>query len=247
MKLKRHQDAFGQELMSFLRGEGTVEIVERDDGHIDVADTAGYFLPPARWPTHQKRAVREVRGRVLDVGVGAGRWALHLQEKGHDVLGIDVSPLALEVCRRRGVRKVRLLSIADVTPKLGTFDTILMMGNNFGLFGSPARARRLLKRFLRVTSPTGRIVAECTDPYRTKEPLHLRYHARNRRRGRWGGQLRLRVRRHTYATPWFDYLFVSPAELKSILAGTGWRLARRIAGAGAGYIAVIEKERLCRS
>jgi 2-polyprenyl-3-methyl-5-hydroxy-6-metoxy-1,4-benzoquinol methylase len=37
-----------------------------------------------------------VKGRVLDVGCGAGRHSLYLQEKGFDVLGTDISPLASE-------------------------------------------------------------------------------------------------------------------------------------------------------
>ena len=63
--------------------------------------------------------MRHVRGRLLDVGVGSGRVALHLQESGHEVLGIDISPLAVEVARRRGVEDARVLAFKDVGPKLG--------------------------------------------------------------------------------------------------------------------------------
>ncbi len=48
-----------------------------------------------------------VNGRVLDVGCGAGRHSLYLQKKGFDVLGIDVSPLAVKVCRLKGVKKLK--------------------------------------------------------------------------------------------------------------------------------------------
>jgi len=65
---------------------------------------------------------------------------LYLQEKGFDVTGIDVSPLAVEVCRLRGLKKVQNLPITKVTSELGVFDTIVMFGNNFGLFGSFKRA-----------------------------------------------------------------------------------------------------------
>ncbi|MFW5418407.1 SIP domain-containing protein [Nocardiopsis sp. CNT-189] len=37
-----------------------------------------------------------VRGAVLDVGCGTGENALYLAERGHDVVGVDFSPAALE-------------------------------------------------------------------------------------------------------------------------------------------------------
>jgi hypothetical protein len=56
------------------------------------------------------------------------------------------------------------------------------------------------------------------------------------------GQVRLRVRYRTFATPWFDYLFLSPDELGDIADGTGWRVARIVGDADPGYVAVLEKE-----
>ena len=70
---------------------------------------------------------------------------------------------------------------------------------------------------------------------------HLAYQERNRRRGRLDGQIRIRVRQRELATPWFDYLMVSPDELRTLLAGTGWRLAHTI-DSDDTYIAVIDKE-----
>jgi hypothetical protein len=116
-----------------------------------------------------------------------------------------------------------------------------MMGNNFGLFGSFSKARRLLRAMHRITSGDARIVAETLDPYRTKNPNHLAYHRRNRRRGRMSGQIRLRVRFGRLKGNWFDYLFVSKDELIAILDGTGWRLVKTLRSPGAVYIAVIEK------
>ena len=185
--------------------------------------------------------MRFVRGRVLDVGAGAGRVALHLQQRGLDVVAIDVSPLAVEVCSRRGVRDARICAFDDVGAELGLFDTVVMFGNNFGLFGSAAKAGRMLRRLHRVTSARGRIVAESADVYATQMPEHRDYHERNRRRGRMAGQLRIRIRHRCYATPWFDYLIVSPDEMRSLVEGTGWRVARTIDGDGRLYAAVLEK------
>lgn len=168
--------------------------------------------------------------------------ALELQERGHEVVAIDASSLAIEVCRRRGVRETHVLSFQQVDGRFGRFDTVVMFGNNFGLFGSAAGARRLLRRLHGLTSERGRIVAESLDPYATGDPDHLAYHERNRARGRMPGQLRLRVRHRGYATPWFDYLIVSRDELEALAAGTGWRVRRFVEPEGALYVAVLEKE-----
>jgi SAM-dependent methyltransferase len=241
------EDAYGHMLLDALDGEEANEIVERDDGFIE-SDRFGatlYLAPYEKWPSRQRRAMRYVYGRVLDIGCGAGRVALRLQERGHEVVAIDLSPRAVEACKRRGVREARALSIDEVDERLGRFDTIVMFGNNFGLFRSRSSARRLLRRFHRLTGDGGRIVAESLDPYATEDKTHLAYQRRNRSRGRMPGQLRIRVRYRDYATRWFDYLIVSPEEMEDLLEGTGWRIRSVISEEGADddhYVAVIEKE-----
>jgi SAM-dependent methyltransferase len=240
--MKEEQDAYGRLLLAHLEGRAAREIVEREDGWIEAgAGPEVYFAPFRRWPAHQRQAMRLVRGRVLDVGAGAGRVALHLQERGHEVVAIDISPLAVEVCRRRGVRDARVVPFEDVNERLGRFETVVMFGNNFGLFGGATKARRMLRRLHRLTSEQARIVAESRDVYSTDDPDHLAYQARNRHRGRMSGQLRLRIRHRGYATPWFDYLIVSPAEMEQLVAGTGWHVTRLVPGEAGMYAAVIEK------
>jgi SAM-dependent methyltransferase len=240
--VRSDQDAYGQLMLAALEGRPAVEIIERDDGLVEAGrlGTQLYMAPFRHWPAHHRRAMRFVRGRVLDVGCGAGRVCLHLQERGLDVVGIDISPGAIEVCRRRGVLDARVCSIDEADASLDVFDTIVMLGNNFGLFGSRAKAQRLLRRFHRLTSDRGRIVAESRDVHRTDDPVHLAYLERNRSRGRLPGQIRIRVRYRLHTTPWLDYLMVSPTELEELLDGTGWRLSRTL-DSDDTYIAVIEK------
>jgi SAM-dependent methyltransferase len=241
----RTGDAYGEMLLAALDGpEEILEIVEREDGFIMASrfGPANYMAPYAKWPSRQRRALRLARGRILDVGAGAGRVALHFQEKGHEVVAIDASPGTVEVCRRRGVRDARLMRIEEVDDSIGTVDTVVMFGNNLGLLGSRTKGPRILRRLARITSPQGRIIGECLDPYPGAPPEHLAYHERNRRRGRVGGQIRIRIRYRDVASPWFDYLFQSRPELEEMLEGTGWRLARMFTDDTPLYVAVIEKE-----
>ncbi len=241
--MKPEEDAYGQEIWAYYSGEKIFEIVERDDGYIDVGPNLKvYFSSYEDWPPHEKKAMEFVKGRVLDVGCGAGRHSLYLQEKGLDVLGIDISPLAVKVCKLRGLKKAEVMSIEEVNFKPDSFDTILMMGNNFGLLGSFKKAQRLLKRFHKMTSKKALIIADTRDPYKTKNPDHLKYQEFNRKRGRMSGQLRIRIRFKRYATKWFNYLIVSKEEMKEILTGTGWKVKESIDSGDSSYTAIIEKE-----
>jgi SAM-dependent methyltransferase len=242
--MNRKTDAFGRVLLDYYNGDKDARIlIERDDGFLDFdVGPELYFSPYSKWHPQERKAMKFVRGRVLDIGCGTGRHSLYLQGKGHDVLGIDVSPLTLRVCKLRGLKKTRRLSIAGVSPKLGPFDSIILMGNNFGLFENMARARVYLRRFLKVTSDQGRIIAQFVDPYDTTYPYHLSYHRLNRRRGRSGGQLRIRVRYKNHVGPWRDYLFVSLKELKQILVGSGWHIAYLLHQKNSSaYFVVLEK------
>ncbi len=239
--MKESEDAHGRLMYDFLKGEETFEIIERDDGCFQALPASGYFSPYHKWPTRHKNAMKYVKGRVLDIGCGAGRHSLYFQRKGFNVLGIDISPYAIRTSRLRGLKNAKVMSITQVGPKLGIFDTLLMMGGNFGLFANPLRARFLVARLYKMTSPAARIVAEVRDPYKTKDPLHVDYHRFNRKRGRMSGQLSIRVRYKKQATPWFDYLLVSKEEMKGILEGTGWKIRRIIAPSTPLYVAIIEK------
>jgi SAM-dependent methyltransferase len=238
------QDAYGHELLDHLAGRTAYEIMERDDGFVSVGPGPRlYFSMYEDWQPSEKEAMRFVRGRVLDIGCGAGRHALYLQSQAHDVLAIDISPGAIEVCLMRGVRAAMNLSVTGLSRRLGEFDTILMLGANFGLCATPARARWLLRRFHRATAPGGRLLAASIDPHQTDAPEHLVYHRNNVARGRLPGQLRLRVRYRKYATPWHGLLLVSPEEMATILDGTGWRISRLLEDGGAPYVAIVEKDK----
>ncbi len=85
------------------------------------------------------------------------------------------------------------------------------------------------------------VLAQSLDPHQTRQPAHLAYQSRNRRRGRLPGQIRIRVRFNEFVGPWFDYLLVSAAEMSAIVDGTGWDVDRFLTEAGPRYVAVIRR------
>lgn len=243
-RLRPTEDAYGQEIWAYYNGKDVVEIVENADGYISVSmfGPKGYFSDYEDWTPFTKKAMEFVKGRVLDIGCGAGRCSLYLQKKGFDVTGIDNSPLAIRVCKLRGLKKAKLIAIEDANFKPNSFDTIIMMGNNFGLFGSFDKAQRLLRKFYRFTSGNALIIADTRDPYNTDNPAYLEYHRLNRKKGRMGGQIRLRIRFEKFVGRWLDFLMVSKEEMLEILNGTGWKVRDFIDSVDSRYVAIIEKQ-----
>ena len=144
-------DAFGQML---LDGTGP-EIIERDDGFLDALKMV-YFAPVAHWPAVERRALRWVRGRVLDAGVGAGRAALELQRRGRSVAGSnnpyateDPAHLAYqERNRKRGRMPGQLRLRVRYRDLIGPwFDYLIVSPDEMGtiLEGTEWRIRRLLE------------------------------------------------------------------------------------------------------
>lgn len=237
-------DAFGAALLDYHKsGHASPLILERDDGYIQPAlPAAWFFTSPPNWDAYERRALELVQGRVLDIGCGAGRHALWLQERGHEVVAVDVSPHAVEVCRLRGVRDARVLDLAEIDNRLGTFDTVLMMCGNFGLNGTPLRTRRFLRRLHQVTAPDAAILADTVDSQTSMRPEALEYQRVNVARGRMPGQVTIRLRYRTLATPWFDLLTVSRAEMTEVAEGAGWIVDRWFDEKGEAYIGVLRKQ-----
>lgn len=235
------RDAFGAVMYARWRGIDDVRaVIERDDGMVDI-DSLDYLAPLRRWRAHERQAIRRASGRVLDVGCGAGRVALYLEPRGHDVVSIDVAPGAVRTAQERGARDVRGMAASEVRLAHGPFDSIVMFGNNAGLLRDARHGPWLLRRFARLTGGDGVLLASTTNPYDTTETVHRDYQRRNRARGRMGGQIRLRVRFQRLATPWFDYLLISVPELESLIRGTGWRLDEVIDDAGPSYSFVLRR------
>ncbi len=242
--MKPEQDAFGQFLLANLNSDdATDEIIERDDNFISVMKPDLYFTHYYEWSLHVKSGLELAQGRVLDVGIGAGRHALYLQEQGFEVVGIDNSPIAIQVAKKRGVKDARVMSINDVDESLGTFDTVIMLGNNWGLVGGYLQSRSILTRLYQVTSDDAKLIAETTNPYTTEDPIHLQYHELNRQQGRMSGQIRFRVRYRQYCGDWMDYLLTSLPEVKLLVEGTGWNLTQTFGDTDGQYTLILEKQK----
>ncbi len=217
---------------------------ERDDGYPGREDIAWYFTTHREFPDHEKQALKFARGRVLDIGCGAGRHSLYLQKRGLRVTAIDVSPRIVRLAQVRGVRDARVANACKKLPfRNGEFDTIILFGNNLGICGTAVKFRRMLRELYRVTSPRGRILATTRMPS-TTNPAHRRYLRQNVRRGRAIGQIRVRLMFNGKCGAWFELLLLAPTDLMQIAAEAKWELAQvfPIKNFEEGYAVVLDRQ-----
>jgi SAM-dependent methyltransferase len=218
-------DALGDALLAEFGAPGAgAHVVERDDGFVRCDAGASYFLQQPDWFRGEAEGLEHAFGRVLDIGCGAGRHAIALQNAGLDVTGIDVSQGAVEVCRARGLKRVRETELVTFAKHGEQFDTLVMLGHNLGLLESEARSRSVLGALRSLAAPGAVLVGSNQDPWQTTEPAHLAYNRLNETKGRLPGQWRLRIRRHECTTPWFEYLYLSIGDLTRRFEAAGWEL-----------------------
>lgn len=236
-------DLFGAAVRDRMAGSGEPLTIERDDGHLDEDDLDSYFAVFDSFPECEKRALNLANGRVLDLGMGPGRVALHVQELGLDVVGIDLSDGMLEIAKKRGVRNAVRMSVCDLDFPRAHFQTAVAFGNNFGLCGSPGGVMSMLLRLREIVSDGGVFLAESIDPLNTTLPEHTAYHERNRCAGLMPGQVRLRFAYKGSTDDWFDLLLVTPTEMKVLAERTGWRVSETFQYPGDGplYVCALTK------
>ncbi|MBA7628025.1 hypothetical protein ES703_35495 [subsurface metagenome] len=236
------RDIFGKALMEYYKGDKTPLMIRRDDGYFEKERYLDIvFSEYGKWDELERRALEHVKGRVLDVGCGAGRHSLWLQEKGFEVVAVDVSPLAVEVTRLRGVRDCRVMDATNLSFSPNSFDTILLMGNNFGVAGNVDGTKRMLEKLCQITSKDAIVIATSRDPAATDNPEHLKYHELNRKRGRPIGQVTIRLEYKGEVGDWFDLLQASPDEMEEICKPVDWSRAQIFKDKNGMYAAILRK------
>ncbi len=238
-----HTDLLARAMWQFyLTGRASVR-VERDDGHCTREDIRWYFTTAREFPAHERAALRFARGDVLDLGCGAGRHSLYLQRRGLHVIAADRSARMVELARARGVREARVVDACKRLPfDDGTFDTVLLLGNNLGFCGTERKLCALLREVHRITRAEGRLIGTTRQPS-TTNAVHRAYLQRNLARGRAPGQLRLRLVTPQQTSDWFDLLLLAPTDVMRLAARERWQVTHvfPLENFEEGYAVVLEK------
>jgi SAM-dependent methyltransferase len=131
---------------------------------LELAGGERITLPVARWHAEADAADELLIGRctgpTLDIGCGPGRLTVALGARGIPVLGIDVSPVAVRLTRRRGGPALRR-DVFDQVPAAGRWQHVLLADGNIGIGGDPFA---LLRRVGRLLAAEGTALVEVAAP-----------------------------------------------------------------------------------
>jgi SAM-dependent methyltransferase len=155
-------DVLGMALRDYQQGNYTEDIKTFSSLDEEDAIPVPYlFRSYKEMPQIEQKALQLAKGKVLDVGCGAGSHALYLQEKGLEVTALDSSSGCISVCKERGVKNVVQQNILAYSDQ--TFDTILLLMNGIGLAGTLKNVAPFLKHLGTLLALDGQILLDSSD------------------------------------------------------------------------------------
>lgn len=163
MLIPTHHDPMGEAIRDYYEtGRSRQLTVHSPMFDTDEMPVGLLFRGEAEMNALERHALRLCRGRVLDVGAGAGCHSLALQARGADVTAIDVSPLSVDVMRRRGIARAEQ---ADFFGEVAgaPYDTVLMLMNGIGIVGRRERLPEFFARLDTLLAPGGTVVLDSSD------------------------------------------------------------------------------------
>ena len=160
MTIPYHKDAFGKAITQYynepFEGNITVKAEYFEDDYIPIPYLFRSFN---EMPLIEQEALSLCKGKVLDVGAGAGCHSIYLKEKGYDVKSIDISPGAVDTMSKRGLNA----TLENIYNHKGNYDTILMLMNGIGIAQDLYGLEKLLIHLKSILKPNGQIILDSSD------------------------------------------------------------------------------------
>lgn len=156
------KDVFGKAILDYQQGKYTEDIITATSiSEEDTLPLPYLFRDFSEMPAIEQKALQLAKGKVLDVGCGAGSHSLYLQnEKNLDVTAIDISEGAIEASKNRGIKKAFCTNVLEFE---GTFDTILLLMNGAGMCGKLKHISTFLQHLKTLLAPNGQILVDSSD------------------------------------------------------------------------------------
>ena len=160
--LKKHQDPIGKAVHDYFHGiTGDHILVRTDIAEDETLSPAYFFRSYEQMPLQEQEALKRCKGKILDIGAGAGAHSIWLKEHGMEVTSVDISPLSCETMRLRGLSDVYCGNIYSLSTK--KYDTILLLMNGAGVAQTLPGLTVLLNHLKNLLMPGGRILADSSD------------------------------------------------------------------------------------
>ncbi|WP_438966611.1 class I SAM-dependent methyltransferase [Flavobacterium sp.] len=156
------KDLFGKAILDYQTNNYPQDLItETSISEADEMAVSYLFRNFEEMPKLEQKALQLSKGKILDVGCGAGSHSLYLQEKGFDVTAIDISENAIKACKLRGLKKVKVKDLASITNE--KFDTILLLMNGTGIFGTLEKCGSYLSKLKSLLNENGQILIDSSD------------------------------------------------------------------------------------
>ncbi|MBD0726410.1 SAM-dependent methyltransferase [Flavobacterium sp. L1I52] len=157
------KDLFGKAILDYQTNNKPENLItETNISEEDEMSVAYLFRTFEEMPSIEQKALELAKGKTLDVGCGAGSHSLYLQNKKLlDITAIDISSNAIKACELRGIQKVKVQDI--LTLENEKFDTILLLMNGTGIFGTLKNTPKFLQKLKSLLNPGGQILIDSSD------------------------------------------------------------------------------------
>jgi SAM-dependent methyltransferase len=157
------KDLFGKAIFDFQTNNSPEDLItETNISESDEMSVAYLFRSYDEMPKLEQKALQLAKGKVLDVGCGAGSHSLSLQnDRNLDVTSIDISPKAIQACKLRGLKNARVQDM--LTLENEKFDTILLLMNGTGIFGTLKETPTFLQKLKSLLNKNGQILIDSSD------------------------------------------------------------------------------------
>ena len=161
------KDLFGKAILDYQTNNSPEDLItETTISEEDEMSVAYLFRSYKEMPILEQKALQLARGKILDVGCGAGIHSLYLQnEKKLDIYSIDISKNAVAACKLRGLKNVQVQNILEIdsNSSVNKFDTILLLMNGTGIFGTLKNTSQYLQKLKNLLNPGGQILIDSSD------------------------------------------------------------------------------------
>ena len=157
------KDLFGKAILDYQTNNSPEDLItETSISDTDEMSVSYLFRSYEEMPKLEQKALQLSKGKILDVGCGAGSHSLYLQnDKNLDVVAIDISENAIKACQLRGLQNAQVLNILDIENQ--KFDTIILLMNGTGIFGTLTETSKYLQKLKSLLSPNGQILIDSSD------------------------------------------------------------------------------------
>ena len=157
------KDLFGKAILDFQTNNNPQDLMtETSISEADEMSVAYLFRTYEEMPELEQQALQRAKGKILDVGCGAGSHSLYLQnERNLEVTAIDISANAIEACRLRGIQKAHVQDLLTLNDQ--KFDTILILMNGAGMCGRLKNLAAFLLKLKSLLNQNGQILLDSSD------------------------------------------------------------------------------------